>query len=268
MRLSAGRAALVGAVVIQGCGTLIPGARRQVDLQKYAFSYDGEKVFYQECRYKYSILSEKSRERMFVYIYETGKRKHRMIARSALMEVSPKGPYVYLGKDWGAKWSDDLILYDYRSRRATPIPVEGMKEGEPFIYISGIEWISEKDILADVALNPENPCEWRKGREKDNISVIRKGMIIQRGEAELIDEDLELPLVKKWSSASPDGRYILREERGDRYFEFHSTLYIEEIASGKRIYIIKDSRIRSFFEGVGYLFKYLSFGLLHIVGVK
>ncbi len=49
---------------------------------------------------------------------------------------------------------------------------------------------------------------------------------------------------------------------------FHTGLYIEDRESGERIYITKDSRIMSFFEGMGYLFGYVGFGIVQALGIK
>jgi len=257
------------AVFLQGCGTVLPGARRQVDVRKYCFSCDGSRVFYQEDRYDYKMLSEKSRDRFYVFMYDVRKRKHRKIARSALMEVSPSGPVVYLGKDWRREDSADLRVLDYERRVNQPIGVMGMLEEYPYISISEIDWISDRDIVAGVGLSGENPCGWMKKIEGgEEGRIIRKTMVVDGDEAMIVDDERELPGRKVCRTVSPDGRYELKEEPYERRFMFHTSLYLEDGESKKRTYITKDSHILSVMEGTGYMMQYIGFGVLHVLGIK
>ena len=256
-------------LILQGCGTLIPGSRLQVDVRKYCFSFDGGKVFYQEERYDYRILSEKSRDRYYVNMYDVEKRRHRRIARSALMEVSPSGPILYLGKDWKKKDSKDLYVYDYVSRKKAPVLIRGMDVDKPYISIAGIEWLSGGDIIAEIGLTSENPCEWvGKEEPQGKGRIIKRTLVIDDRGARIEDGGRELPGRKGYRLVSPDGRYQLKEDPFERYFMFHTGLYIEDRESGERIYITKDSRIMSFFEGMGYLFGYVGFGIVQALGIK
>ncbi len=263
------RAVIVITVFTQGCGTLLPGARRQVDIRKYCFSYDGRKVFYQQDRYDYKILSEKSRDRFYVYVYDVKKRRHRKIARSALMEVSPSGPIVFMGRDWKRKESADLYIYDYEKGMKEPLEVTGSSEKAPYISILGVEWLSDRDLIAEIGLSSENPCMWiGKGDKEESGSIIRETMTVDGNGARIIDNEVELPQRKSCLLTSPDGRYELKEEPFDRYFMFHTSLYLEDKEGKKKIYITKDSRILSIFEGMGYLLKYIGFGILQAFGIK
>lgn len=255
--------------ILQGCGTLIPGARRQVDIRKYSFSYDGKKVFYQEDSYEYKMLSDKNRSRFYVYLYDVEKRRHKKIARSAVLEVSPSGPVAYVGRDWKREDSADLYLFDYELGRKSPVEVEGLPEKRPFISISGIEWINDRDIIARVGLTEENPCRWiRKGETADIGDVIAGTLSVDGDVAGLVKDERGLPERKFHRLISPDGRYELKEDQVERHFMFHTSLYMEDKEEERRIYITKESKIMSIVEGAGYIIKYIGFGFLHVLGVK
>lgn len=266
MRFFHHRYAILLAFFLPGCGTFFPGARRQVDVINYSFSYDGSKVFYLEDRYAYKLISEKSRDRMYVCEYDVKRRKHRKIGRSAIMEVSPSGPFVYLGGDWKKKESPDLVRYDYSDLSKKQFSVKELPEDKKYMYIKSIEWETDKDIIAEVGITDKNPCGWRR---KDEVETITRTKVAVSGsDADILENGIDIPEVKPRCLVSNDGRYILREEPAEKFFMFHTSLYIDDRKTGKRIYITRDSHLLSFFEGAGYILKYLGFGMLHAVGIK
>ena len=268
MKFSPGNIAIVAALLLQGCGTLIPGPRRQVYVRNYGFSHDGSKVLYQEERYSYRMLSEKSRSRLYVYMYDVKTRKHRKIARSAVMEVSPDSPTVLLGGDWHRENTDDLYVFDYSQNAMNPVNVSDAPDNYPFMLIQSIDWLSDGDIVADVVFSATNPCEWVNNKNNPPRSkILKRPMIIEAMDARITERRDEIDKKKPRLLHSPDGRFLLGEEPYEKYFMFHTSLYLEDPAEEKRLYITKDSHLRSMIEGVGYMGKYIFFGILKGIGL-
>lgn len=253
--------AILIAVTSAGCGTLVPGPRYRVTVDDFAFSGDGRGVFYLQSHSRFHVLLRRYREYGDLYLYDTGSRKHRLIARSDAFSVSPQGPYVLYSPRWGGRYSDregapDFHIFDYErgQKRGYRMP-DGFDADYIEYGFARVDWEEDGSLTAYVNFRYapgekprgwlkqfERPAGWRTRRWKVRINPKREAGTVSAVPCVANDipgDSWEENRRRKYISA--DGDRELEFSKYDNHFDFNSTLAIVDRKTGRGQFIVKES---------------------------
>ena len=261
-----------------GCGTVLPGTRYRVNVDDYAFSHDGEGVFYLEDRFRLYPFLLGARESRALYRYDRRSRRHRLIAKTDAFSASPHAPLVLCAPDWTRRFDGKGAVPDFQVLDGARGETRGFSmpagfRGDYLTYaFAHVDWSPEGTATAHVYfyyLPGARPSPWRwLGYPRHDWRRELWRVVIDAAGAggEVVDaapcasDRLPRPVwrkIRERKGVAPGGTAELAYTRYVGYMRFNTTLAIVPAGGGEPAYVVREHPLLNGVQAGYYIASYI-----------